>query len=163
MSVKQPKHIIVLKVLFYIALAHILIGILLLSILARKHVDIGLYFLFLGMLPIIPLAFFAFEPEFEKMRMKKERYIQQSTEDLQEDMASRNAGIHFRATKIRAGAFREGWIVEQCPHCGDRVSGDEQFCDKCGHALYVECKKCKSINVGDSKYCKKCGVKLIKE
>ena len=162
---KQPTHIIVLKTLFCVSCIFAVAGFVLLALFA-KTVDSPVTSAVLPAISVVSLVGavllipYAFEPEITKMRMKKEKYIQEQTENLQEDIASREGDIRYRANKKKARAFREGINLENCPFCGEELFGDEQFCDKCGHALYIKCKNCKSINAGNSKFCKKCGKEL---
>ena len=165
---KQPAHIIVFKVLvFFIFPTVPLIAKIVLSKLAVNNVEIFTNLKLFGImisvtclvlaLGLVPVAF---SPEFRKMKWKKDQYIQRQTETLQEDFAARDSDIHYRATKKRSRAFIDGLTYERCPFCGDDVAGDEQFCNKCGKALYIKCKSCKTVNMGDSKFCKKCGKDL---
>lgn len=160
---KQPGHIILFKVLFCVFALAIIAGIIIVCVTPSEQDNL----LLVGVC-LIPGGFFlalifmvaGFAPEFEKMRIRKEQYIQRQTEMLQEDIRARDADIGYRALKKRARAIHEGWRLENCPSCGDAISGDEQFCDKCGKALYVKCKHCKTIHSADSKFCRKCGKEL---
>lgn len=160
----QPTHIIFLKVLFFLSIVVFIAGVILLVQGPQQGKTtmsiVGIALCGASILTAGISFGTAFEPELTKMKMKKERYIQKETEHIQEDMSARNADIKYRATKKSARAFSEGWRLEKCPFCGDKVSGDEQFCDKCGKSLYSQCKSCKTINTGDSKFCKKCGKEL---
>ena len=54
----------------------------------------------------------------------------------------------------------EETVWERCPKCGDRITKEELFCNKCGHQLRKKCPKCDFINEPSNNYCVKCGEKL---
>ena len=54
----------------------------------------------------------------------------------------------------------EETVWERCPNCGDKITKEELFCDKCGHKLRSKCPECGHINEPNAEYCIKCGCKL---
>ena len=54
----------------------------------------------------------------------------------------------------------EETVWERCPKCGDRITKEELFCNKCGNQLRKKCPKCDFINEPSNNYCVKCGEKL---
>ena len=54
----------------------------------------------------------------------------------------------------------EETVWERCPNCGDKITKEELFCDKCGHKLRSKCPECGHINEPNTEYCIKCGCKL---
>ena len=50
-----------------------------------------------------------------------------------------------------------------CKICGDRIEGNEMFCNSCGANLRENklCKACGTQNELDDKFCRKCGKQLI--
>ncbi len=54
----------------------------------------------------------------------------------------------------------EETVWERCPNCGDRITKEELFCNKCGHKLRNKCPECGFINEPNDNYCVKCGHKL---
>lgn len=162
---KQPVYFKILKALFFVLCA-ITISCLVGTIVnfgKSETVNTGVTFFSIfmfGLMFSVLLFIKAFEPEISKLRLKNERYIQKQTETIQKDIKSRDADIRYRATKKRVQAVVEGFHVEKCPFCGDKVSGDEEYCDKCGEKLYKRCSHCNAVYAGDSKFCKKCGKEL---
>jgi predicted RNA-binding Zn-ribbon protein involved in translation (DUF1610 family) len=54
----------------------------------------------------------------------------------------------------------EETVWNRCPNCGDRITKEELFCNKCGHKLKSKCPECGHINEPNTEYCIKCGCKL---
>ena len=54
----------------------------------------------------------------------------------------------YNSIKKKTRSVKQGLAVENCPHCGDNVDADENFCNKCGYSIYAEtkCNKCNSLN-----------------
>ncbi|WP_424359775.1 double zinc ribbon domain-containing protein [Methanocella sp. MCL-LM] len=53
----------------------------------------------------------------------------------------------------------------QCPSCGEKITGDQQYCLKCGtdlKSLKVRCPRCSQINAKDTGTCVRCGARLVK-
>lgn len=53
----------------------------------------------------------------------------------------------------------------QCPSCGEKITGDQQYCLKCGtdlKSLKVRCPRCSQINAKDTGTCVRCGARLMK-
>ncbi len=108
---------------------------------------------------IIP---WAFEPELDKMRKKRELYKKHQGRELEEEFYSVDADIHHRSIKKRTRSVRQGISVENCPNCGDKVDANENFCSKCGAQIYKKCPKCKTVNEAGDTFCRNCG-KSLKE
>ena len=53
-------------------------------------------------------------------------------------------------------------MIENCPHCGDKVDANENFCSKCGKPLGLKCNKCETVNQAGDEFCRNCGNKLKK-
>lgn len=54
-------------------------------------------------------------------------------------------------------------ITEKCPECGDEIDPDDNFCSECGYEVKVttfECPECGKELQGDVKFCPKCGVEF---
>lgn len=49
--------------------------------------------------------------------------------------------------------------VEECPVCRNTVSGDDEFCNSCGTALFRQCPVC-GRDVTDDPYCPECGTEI---
>jgi len=48
-----------------------------------------------------------------------------------------------------------------CPSCGNSLTADSKFCNKCGFAFSEEiCSKCEASNPTGSIYCRSCGTEL---
>lgn len=51
-------------------------------------------------------------------------------------------------------------VGNNCPSCGDKITEEELFCNKCGKPLRRQCPKCNHVNSIKNDYCEKCGEKL---
>ena len=92
---------------------------------------------------IIP---WAFEPELDKMKKKRELYKKQQGRAYEEEYYSVDADIHHRSIKKRSRSLKQGISIEKCPNCGDSVDANENFCNKCGTEIYNKCPKCETVN-----------------
>lgn len=68
-----------------------------------------------------------------------------------------------RAAELAAKAnsfFGKGG--KKCPSCGNAVTADMAFCNKCGAKLPVQktCPNCGNVVTDDMAFCNKCGTKL---
>ncbi len=104
----------------------------------------------------------AFEPELDRMKKKRELYKKHQGKDLEEEFYSVDADIHHRSIKKRTRSVRQGINIEKCPSCGDNVDANENFCSKCGAQIYKKCSKCKTVNEAGDAFCRNCG-KSLKE
>ena len=165
---KKPAHLIIRKVLWSILLV---LGIALTICgivgIGNTSSEIGVLFVALSFcfgpaLLVLAgcLVKWAFEAEFKKMHLEKEIYIQNKTGYLQEEYLSNNSDIKHRYLKKTARSIRQGLSVDVCPKCGDKVEANENFCSKCGTALYIKCQKCNTTNEANDEYCRGCGTKL---
>lgn len=102
----------------------------------------------------------AFEPELDKMRKKRELYKKQQGSALEEEYYSVDADIHHRAIKKKSRSVKQGLEIENCPKCGDKVDANENFCSKCGAEIYKKCEKCETVNQAGDEFCRNCGNKL---
>ncbi len=166
---KQPVHCILLKVLWGFLVAYTIFSIFfiisLISGSSGNGVMVNAVFSMLGVLTgILVWVLFpkAFEPELTAMRIKKDLYVQDKTKAMQEEIASTDADIKHRSIKKKTRSVKQGLSVENCPHCGDKVDADENFCNKCGKPLVLTCEKCGTTNQAGDEFCRSCGQKLKK-
>ena len=163
---KQPKHCIVLKIIWITCLIISILGFVCIFLYLTDVTGSGTMILgLIGISALIivvwpPIYTKAFEPERAKMKAERDLYIQSITKDMQEEYLSTDADINHRSIKKRVRSVKQGLKNEQCPNCGDKVDGNENFCNKCGAAIYKTCKKCKSVNESTDEYCRTCGNKL---
>lgn len=104
----------------------------------------------------------AFEPELDKMRKKRELYKKKQGKDLEAEYYAEEADIHSRAIKKRSRAVKEGFSNETCMYCGDVIESNEKFCSKCGHSITLKCPKCNTKSSAGDKFCRNCGESLGK-
>ena len=82
----------------------------------------------------IPAIAISFSPEIEKIKIEKNRYIQEETKEDLTAMADNTADITGGAIKRTARAVREGLKnTKYCKHCGVEIDADSVFCNKCGN------------------------------
>lgn len=82
----------------------------------------------------IPAIAISFSPEIEKIRIEKNRYIQEETKEDLTAIADNTADITTGAIKRTARAVREGLKnTKYCKHCGEEIDVDSVFCNKCGN------------------------------
>ena len=162
---KQPKHCMILKIVWFTCLILSIIGLICTFLFAANVISRGMPLGIVGLSALIvvvcPSVYKqAFAPERAKMKAERELYIQSITKDMQEEYLSTDADINHRSIKKRTRSVKQGLMNEQCPNCGDKVDANENFCNKCGEAIYKACKKCKSINESTDDFCRSCGNKL---
>ena len=76
----------------------------------------------------------SFSPEIEKIKIEKNRYIQEETKEDLTAMANNTADITGGAIKRTARAVKEGLKnTKYCKHCGEEIDADSVFCNKCGN------------------------------
>ena len=160
---KEPKLCIIRKYFWGVHLT-ILIVMVILSFINYGEENFGIFcgIAFLEVPFLFIYTVFAFEPQFEKMRMEKELYIKYHNKHLEEEYYSLDADINHRATKKMARSYKEGWLLEKCPKCGKVLEANENFCVNCGVELYFKCPKCKNVNNYGDDYCRSCGKKFEK-
>lgn len=167
---KQPKHCIVLKIIWVISLVlSIILGIILLGFLgAGEPVKMTATFTLLlcsfivAFILVFSLFSKAFEPEFDKMKKKRELYKKYQGRVLEEEYYSIDADIRHRSIKKRVKSIREGFDEQKCPKCGDIVDANENFCNNCGETIYNKCSNCGTIYKENDKFCRGCG-NILKE
>lgn len=51
-------------------------------------------------------------------------------------------------------------VRDQCPHCGKKLNGSENFCTECGTAIQKKCVKCGHLNDRNDHFCEQCGERI---
>ncbi len=170
MKMEQPTHCVLRKVFWGILLG---VGVLMFIIcLAWQIKDnssngndsvfpiIGVMLGFCAIAVACGIIPWAFEPELDKMRKKRELYKKQQGRELEAEYYAEDANIHSMAIKKRTRAVKEGLKEERCANCGDLIESNEKYCSKCGKQTSLKCPKCKTKNMSTDKYCRNCGEKL---
>lgn len=153
MKKKQPVHCILLKVLWSFLVAYTIFAIVMIirlvgGISGNGSLVNAIFAMFGVLSAVLVFVLFpkAFEPELTAMKMKKDLYVQDKTKSMQEEYASTDADINHRSIKKRTRSVKQGLSIENCPHCGDKVDANENFCSKCGKPLVLKCNKCETVN-----------------
>ena len=85
----------------------------------------------------IPCLMISLMPVFHKVSVKTAKYLQETSREDLEDIATTSAEIGSEATTITAKAMatglKEGFKdTKFCKHCGSEIDKDSKFCSECG-------------------------------
>lgn len=137
---KKPKHLLVFKMIGFIALVVAIVGIVLTMknfgnvqnmnpsdfMLGGTLTCVGL---FVGMICLT----IGFKPEFTKMGTKTTKYIQEENKEDLADIASTKADISSEAITKVAQSVKKGLKdTKYCKYCGAEIDADSKFCSACG-------------------------------
>ena len=147
---KAPK---IFRILRFVALGLVLTGVTLIILACTvfstqdRHGDMEplLGCLFPGVFMIffsIPCLMISLMPVFHKVSVKTAKYLQETSRDDLEDIATTVAEIGEEATTITARAAAtgikesfggaKGQAEAYCKYCGASIDADSVFCKKCG-------------------------------
>ena len=141
---KEPKHLVVLRVLGFILL---IIGIFLIVLgfgVIRESRSFGgsrptpaifvpgIFAAFFS----IPCLIIGFSAKISKMQMDTAKYIQEKNKETMTDIASNTAEITsdgiIKVTRAVKKGLGDQADTKFCKHCGVKIDMDSKFCKKCG-------------------------------
>ena len=134
---RQPAYFIILKVCGFIGIIASIIGIVLVfkgfgDFKSNKFM-IGGFMSVIGLFGGLSCLLPGFRPEFEKIRVNAQRYIQEQNKEEYKQISTTEAEIQEEALSKTANAIKKGLKdTKYCKECGKEIAKDSKFCSYCG-------------------------------
>ena len=138
MSNNKPKHFLILKIVGFLGIAIVIIGLILIFT-GFGNFEVQTFMIGGIMLPLgCGMAFMGitmgFGPEFARLRTQTAKYIQNENKEDLSDIASNAADIMSEAVTKTAQAAKAGLQDSvYCKYCGAEIDTASVFCNKCGN------------------------------
>ena len=135
---KKPKFFLILRIIGFsilvIGLTLLILGIVLAE--PGKYGSDKIGFIipgaFLTLASIMPIVM-SFAPEFKKIAIAEQRYVQEQTKEDLTIIADNFADVSSGAIKKTAKSVKEGLKdTKYCKYCGEEIDVDSIYCNKCG-------------------------------
>lgn len=133
----KPIHFLILKIFGFIGIICAIFGIVLLvkgfGDFESNNFMIGSFMSTIGLFAGLSCLFAGFKPEFERIRIKSQKYIQDLNKEDLADISTTNAEISEEALSKTASAIKKGLKdTKFCKDCGKEIVKDAKFCNFCG-------------------------------